>query len=113
MYIITTLIIQLMNSTDNYLNKQLVQYVTSCNLLSKAWYLTLNDRSRGEQWILFPENLNVSQDEVEGNIEIRRKQNSLFPKGPVIKWFVTWQNKTKAKFENRAEIPAITSRLTS
>ena len=36
MYIITTLIIQLMNSTDNYLNKQLVQYVTSCNLLSKA-----------------------------------------------------------------------------
>ena len=33
----------------------------------------------GEQWILFPENL---------NIEIRGKQNSLFPKGPVIKWFV-------------------------
>ena len=40
------------------------------------------------QWILFPENLRVSQDEVEGNIEIRGKQNSLFPKGPVIKWFV-------------------------
>ena len=39
----STLIIQLMNSTDYYLNKQLVQYVTSClkmrdNLLSKAWY---------------------------------------------------------------------------
>ena len=38
---ISTLIIQLMNSTDNYLNKQLVQYVTSCSgmrdyLLSKA-----------------------------------------------------------------------------
>ena len=33
-------------------------------------------------------NLNVSRDEVEGNIEIRGKQNSLFPKGPVIKWFV-------------------------
>ena len=32
--------------------------------------------------------LNVSRDEVEGNIEIRGKQNSLFPKGPVIKWFV-------------------------
>ena len=31
------------------------------------------------------ENLNVSRDEVEGNIEIRGKQNSLFPKGPVIK----------------------------
>ena len=51
-------------------------------------YLTLNDRFRGEQWILFPENLNVSRDEVEGNIEILGKQNSLFPKGPVIKWFV-------------------------
>ena len=50
---------------------------------------TLNDWSRWEQWILFPENLNVSRDEVEGNIEIRGKQNSLFPKGPVIKWFVT------------------------
>ena len=38
---ISTLIIQLMNSTDYYLNKQLAQYVTSClemrdNLLSKA-----------------------------------------------------------------------------
>ena len=43
---------------------------------------------RGEQWILFPENLNVSPDEAEGNIEIRGKQNSLFPKRPVIKWFV-------------------------
>ena len=71
-------------------------------------YLTLNDWSRGEQWILFPENLNVSQDEVEGNIEIQGKKNSLFPKGPVIKWFAIQQNKTKAKFENRAEIPAMT-----
>ena len=34
-------------------------------------------------------------EEVEGNIEIRGKQNSLFPKGPVIKWFVIWQNKTQ------------------
>ena len=38
---ISTLIIQLMNSTDYYLNKQLVQYVSSClemrdNLLSKV-----------------------------------------------------------------------------
>ena len=31
----------------------------------------LNDWSRGEQWILFPKNLNVSRDELEGNIEIR------------------------------------------
>ena len=74
--------------------------------LPAAEHLTLNDWSQGEQWILFPENLNVSRDEVEGNIEIRGKQNSLFPKGPVIKWFVIWQNKTKANFEKRAEIPA-------
>ena len=67
----------------------------------------LNDWSLGEHWILFPENLKVSWDEVDGNIEILRKQNSLFPEGPVIKWFVTQQNKTKAKFENSAEIPAI------
>jgi len=37
---------------------------------------------------MFLENLNVSRDKVKGNIEIRVKQNSLFPKGPVIKWFV-------------------------
>ena len=40
---------------------------------------SLNDWSLGEQWILFPENLNVSRDEVEGNIEILGKQISLFP----------------------------------
>ena len=51
---------------------------------------------------MFPEKLNVSRDEVEGNIEIRGKQNSLFPKGPVI-------DKTKANFEKRAEITATTS----
>ena len=43
--------------------------------------LTLKDWSRGEQWILFLVNLSVSWDEVEGNIQIRGKQNSLFPKG--------------------------------
>ena len=31
----------------------------------KIRLLTLNDWSRGEQWILFPENPNVSRDEVE------------------------------------------------
>ena len=44
------------------------------------------DWSRGEQGILsVPEKLSVSRDEVEENIEIRGKQNSLFPEGPVIK----------------------------
>ena len=52
------------------------------------WYLALSDWSRVEQRILFPSKLNVSRVEVEGNIEIRGKQNALFPKGPVIKWFV-------------------------
>ena len=56
-------------------------------------YLRLPDRQTNKHlmtgpWIFFPENLNVSRDEVKGNIEIRGKQNSLFRKGPVIKWFV-------------------------
>ena len=34
--------------------------------------------------VCFPWNLDVSQDEVEGNIKILGKQNSLFPSGPVI-----------------------------
>ena len=42
----------------------------------------------GNSEFFFPENLDVSCDEVEGNIEIRGKQNSLFRKGPVIMWFV-------------------------
>ena len=46
---------------------------------------SLNDWSLGEQWNLFPSNLNVSLDFVLGNIEILGKQNSLFPLGPVIK----------------------------
>ena len=44
---------------------------------------SLNDWSLGEQWILFPSNLNVSLDFISGNIEILGKQNSLFPSGPV------------------------------
>ena len=55
-----------------------------------------------------PDNVNVSRDEVEGNIEIQGKQNSLFPKGPVILLSDLLYSKTKLKFENRAEIPAIT-----
>jgi len=54
---------------------------------------SLNDWSLGEQWILFPSNLNVSLQltsswetlRFSGNIEILRKQNSMFPSGPVIK----------------------------
>ena len=42
----------------------------------------------GRSEFLFPSNLNVSRDEVVENIEIRGKKTSLFPKGPVFKWFV-------------------------
>ena len=49
---------------------------------------SLNDWSLGQQWILFPSNLNVSLDFVSGNIEVLGKQNSLFPSGPVIKCLV-------------------------
>ena len=38
----------------------------------------------GNSEFCFPEDLNVSQDKVKGNIEIQGKQNSLFPIGPVI-----------------------------
>ena len=47
---------------------------------------SLNDWSLGEQWILFPSNLNVSLDFISGNIEILGKRNLLFPWRPVIKW---------------------------
>ena len=36
-----------------------------------------------------------------GNIEIRGKQNELFPEGPVIKWFVILQNKWVKHFEKK------------
>ena len=42
----------------------------------------------GNSEFCFPETLNVPQGEVEGNIEVEGKQNSLFPERPVIKCFV-------------------------
>ena len=60
---------------------------------------SLNNWSLGEQWILFPSNLNVSLDFVSGNIEILGKQNSLFPSGPVIKCLIfTCQTLLKYKY---------------
>ena len=60
---------------------------------------TFNDWSLVQQWILLPSNLKVSLDFVSGNIDIRGKENSLFPEGPVIKWFVIRQINTKANFK--------------
>jgi hypothetical protein len=57
----------------------------------KGTYIhTLNVCSRGTQFLFcFPESLNVSRDEVEGNIEIRGKTKlTIFPEGTDIKRFV-------------------------
>ena len=43
---------------------------------------------KGNSEFCFPETLNVSRGEAEGNIEVEGKQNSLFPEGPVNKCFV-------------------------
>ena len=59
-------------------------FLKICFCLVLLYNKSLNDWSLGEQWILFPSNLNVSLDFVSGNIEILAKQNSLFPSGPVI-----------------------------
>ena len=40
----------------------------------------------------FPETLNVSRSEAEGNIEVEGTQNSLFPSGPVIFLYPPTQN---------------------
>ena len=48
---------------------------------------SLNDWTIGEQRLLIPSNLSVSGDEVEGNIEILGKQNSLFPSHSMLGWF--------------------------
>ena len=43
---------------------------------------------KGNSEFCFPETLNVPRGEAVGNIEVKGKQNSLFPEGPVIKCFV-------------------------
>ena len=43
---------------------------------------------KGNSEFCFPEKRSVPRGEAEGNIEVERKQNSLFPEGPVIKCFV-------------------------
>ena len=55
----------------------------------------------------FPETLNASRGEAEGNIEVEGKQNSLFPAGPVIKCFVIPLNSRIEK--NCEEIVYLTS----
>ena len=63
---------------------------------------SLNDWSLGEQpCSLFPENLNVSRDEVEGN------KIHCSPRDQSLSHLLCSKTKQKQNFENRAEIPAI------
>ena len=69
----------------------------------------MTDPERNSEF--FPEKLNVSWDEVEGNIEIEGKEKFTVPQGTTQSLFVIQQNKTNANFEKRREIPATTSGL--
>ena len=75
---------------------------SQCGFQILLYNKSLNDWSLGEQWILFPSNLNVALDFVSGNIEILGKQNSLFPSGPVIKCLIftskIWSDSTNHFF---------------
>ena len=52
--------------------------------------LTTVGGPKGNSEFCFPQNLNVSRDTVERNIEILGKQNSLLSSGPVIKQVKPW-----------------------
>ena len=72
-----------------------------------------NDWSRGEQWILFPENLNISLDLVSGNIDVRGKQIHFSSRdkslNDLISDFCYSAKQNKSTFEKRAEFPGTTS----
>ena len=67
----------------------LIHYI--CHLITnpRSWNNKhLMTGPKGNSEFCFPETLNVTRGEAEGNIEVEGKQNSLFPEGPVIKCFV-------------------------
>ena len=55
---------------------------------SAVFVLHLMSPPEGNSEFCFQESLNVSRDEVEGNIESRGKTKPLFPEGADIKCFV-------------------------
>ena len=55
--------------------------------------------SKGNGKFCFPETLTAPLGEAEGNVEVEGKQNSLFPAGLVIKWFVIPPNSKANKSE--------------
>ena len=65
--------------------------------LGKSYIKHLMTGPKGNSEFCFPETLNVPRGEAEGNIEVEGKQNSLFPKGPVIKCFVIPSNSNIGK----------------
>ena len=57
------------------------------------WFLQVGNEHlmtdpKGNSEFYFPETLNISRGKAERNIEVKGKENSLFPVGPVIKCFV-------------------------
>ena len=77
------------------LMKDTTEFYLSWTLQNKLSYFPKGDINhlmtghKGNSEFCFPETLNVPRGEAEWNIEVEGKQNSLFPKGPVIKCFVT------------------------
>ena len=57
--------VEIYNNNSQQLHLFVIKKYSKCVLESQ--HLTLNDWSRGKQWILFPENLNFSGSKVEGN----------------------------------------------
>ena len=80
----------------------MILHVCGFRLVYVLW-LTLNEWSRGEQWILFPENLKVSQDEVQGN------KIHCSPRDQSLSYLLYSKTKQKQILKKRAEIPATTS----
>jgi len=62
---------------------------------------------KGNSDFCFPEALHVPRGEAEGNIEVEGKQNSLFPVGPVIRYFGIPPNSQREK--NCEELVCLTS----
>ena len=84
-------------------------YIEVCEFMKVRQRLTLNDWSCGEQWILFHPNLNVSQDKVEGNIEIWGKKIHCSPRDQSLSDLLYSKTKQKQILKKCAEILETTS----
>ena len=93
---------KLFPTTSIHINSKNVSLRDSSNLARfHAFIIKVNNKHlmtgpEGNSEFCFFENPNVSLDFISGNIEIRGKQNLLFPKGPVrVICYITKQNKSK------------------